>query len=393
MRLSPFSFANPPTLFLDIRIPELPMPREGGVLAERGFSMHYSSSDSLRRRIVLLLLFASFGLICCRMTVVAQGSGRDTTGTGGSSIITGKIFFPSGRRADGTIQVKLTSYTSSDITVLADSSGSFTFASIAPGNYTVEVNAGKEYEIAHERVDVDQPLQPPRGSDTSLATVSTTRRYTVMITLQPKAFEERGKPSVVNAALADVPEDARSLYEKALTLSQNGDTVKAIEDLKMAISIYPKFPLALNQLGVEYLKSGDARRAVDPLRSATKLSPDAFSPKLNLGIALLETHDFSNADTQLRQALKISSTPAAHMYLGLTLVGVKQYDEAQHELETAISTGGENLGQAHRYLGGIYWMKHDNQRAIDEFEAYLRLAPNAPDAERVRGTIKELRGK
>ena len=355
--------------------------------------MRYSSSDSLRRRMALPILFAAFTVFSCQSNAAAQGSGRDTTGTGGSSIITGKIFFPSGRRADGTIQVKLTSYTSADITVIADSSGSFTFTSIAPGNYTVEVNAGKEYEIAHERVDVDQPLQPPRGQDTSLTVVSTTRRYTVMVTLQPKASESNGKPSVVNAALAEVPDDARALYEKALTVSQNGDTAKAIENLKSAISIYPKFPLALNQLGVEYLKTGDARRAVEPLRSATKLSPDAFSPKLNLGIALLETRDFSEADAQLRQALRISSTPAAHMYLGLTLVGTKKYDEAQHELETAISTGGENLGQAHRYLGGIYWSKHDNKRAIDEFEAYLRLTPNAPDAERVRGTIKELRAK
>jgi tetratricopeptide (TPR) repeat protein len=329
------------------------------------------------------------------MKVAAQGSGRDTTGTGGSSIITGKIFFPSGRRADGTIQVKLTSYTSADISVLADSSGSFTFTSIAPGNYTVEVNAGKAYEIARERVTVDQPLQPPRarGDDIAMVPISTARRYTVMINLQPKASENIGKPSVINAALAEVPDDARTLYEKAITLSQNGDTAKAIEDLKVAISIYPKFPLALNELGVDYLKSGDARRAVAPLRSATKLSPDAFSPKLNLGIALLETREFSEADAQLRAALKISSTPTGHMYLGLTLVGVKRYDEAQHELETAISTGGENLGQAHRYLGGIYWMKHDNKRAIDEFESYLRLTPNAPDAERVRGTIKELRGK
>ena len=357
--------------------------------------MHYSSSDSLRRRTILLIVFASLSVACCRLTALAQGSGRDLTGTGGSSVITGKIFLPSGRRADGTIQVKLTSYNSADITVLADSSGSFTFTSIAPGNYTVEVNAGKDYEIARERITVDQDLQPPRtrGDDTGMPAVSTTRRYTVMINLQLKASETNGKPSVVNAALAEVPDDARGLYEKAMTLSQNGDTAKAIENLKVAISIYPKFPLALNQLGVEYLKSGDARRAVDPLRSATKLSPDAFSPKLNLGIALLETHAFSEADTQLRLALAISSTPVAHMYLGLTLVGTKQYDEAQSELEKAISTGGENLSQAHRYLGGLYISKHRDKEAADELEKYLRLDPKAPDAERIRGTIKELRSK
>jgi len=356
--------------------------------------MLYSSSDSLRRKTILIILFASLGVIGWRMNVVAQGSGRETTGTGGSNTITGKIFFPSGRRADGTIQVKLTSYNTADITVLADSSGSFTFTSIAPGNYTVEVNAGKEYEIAREGVTVDQQLQPPRvrGDETGMPSISTSRRYTVMVTLQPKAAD-RGKASVVNAALAEVPDDARVLYEKALTLSQNGETTKAIENLKLAISIYPKFPLALNQLGVEYLKSGDARRAVEPLRSAATLSPDAASPKLNLGIALLETQQFHDAESELRNSLKISATPTAHMYLGLTLAKLHDGAAAETELKEAIESSANQLTIAHYYLGGLYWKLLQYHRAADELETYLRLTPNAPDAERIRGTIKDLRTK
>ena len=168
---------------------------------------------------------------------------------------------------------------------------------------------------------------------------------------------------------------------------------RAIENLKNAVSLYPKFPLALNELGVQYLKLGEAAKAVEPLRSASKLSPEAFTPHLNLGIALLECRQLAEAETELRAALKISSTPTAHMYLGLTLVSARKFDEAQQELETAISTGGENLAQAHRYLGGLYWKKSDYRRAIDELESYLRLTPNAPDAEHVRGTIRELRAK
>ena len=81
------------------------------------------------------------------------------------------------------------------------------------------------------------------------------------------------------------------------------------------------------------------------------------------------------------------------MYLGLTVISAKKIDEARVELETAVATGGANLGQAHKFLGGIYWQKHEYRRAIDEFETYLRLTPNAPDAERIRGTINELRAK
>jgi len=244
---------------------------------------------------IILLLFLP-------VSVLGQGSGRDSTGTGGNHVIQGKIFFPSGRRAEGTIQIKLESNASGEISTIADSSGSFVFTSLAPGNYTVVVIAGDDYEIAREGVTIDSDLNLARSGG---AINSGTRRYTVMITLQPKVSANRAKASVVNAALAEVPENVRALYEKALELAKTGDSSGAISNLKAAISLYPRFPLALNELGVQYLKLGQANKAVEPLKSAMNFSPDAFTPKLNLGVALLETQQFAEAETQLREALKI----------------------------------------------------------------------------------------
>ncbi len=335
-------------------------------------------------------ILAIIVLLLVPAVVLGQGSGRDSTGTGGSHVIQGKIFFPSGRRAEGTIQIKLQSNVSGEISTIADSNGSFTFTSLAPGNYTVVVIAGDDYEIAREGVTIDADLNMGR-SGVSINPVS--RPYTVMITLQPKASTNRTKASVVNAALAEVPENARTLYERALELAKTRDSLRAIDNLKAALSLYPKFPLALNELGVQYLRLGQANRAVEPLRSATTLSPDASAPRLNLGIALLETKQFADAETQLREVLKISSIPTAHMYLGLTLARLRNSEEAEKELKQAINLSGDKLTLAHYYLGGLYWQRRDYRRAADELEAYLRLTPNAQDAERVRGTIKELRAK
>src|SRR2546428_6374868 len=193
-------------------------------------------------------------VLCFPVAALTQGSGRDSTGTGGNHIINGKIFFPSGRRAEGTIQVKLQSFGAGEISTIADSSGSFTFTSLAPGNYTVIINAGEEYEIAHEAVTIDSDLNLARAG---VSLNPGTRRYTVMVTLQPKRdSENRAKDSVINAALADVPKTARTLYQKALELAQTGDSLRAIDNLRAAISVYPRFPLALNELGVQYLKLG-----------------------------------------------------------------------------------------------------------------------------------------
>ncbi|HEX8098255.1 MAG TPA: tetratricopeptide repeat protein, partial [Pyrinomonadaceae bacterium] len=158
-------------------------------------------------------------------------------------------------------------------------------------------------------------------------------------------------------------------------------------------------------LGVQYLKAGEAERAVEALRSAVKLSPAAFTPRLNYGVALLEKRRFAESESELRQALKINeASSTAHLYLGLALVNrrggdqaaeLRRYEEAEKEFQRAASLGGDQMGLAHYYLGGIYWRKRDYKRAADELETYLKLSPRAtePERERARNAVKELRSK
>ena len=349
-------------------------------------------SMSHRGRAGLYSLLTIFGVLLLPVVALAQGNGRASTGTGGIHTIQGYIFFPSGRRAEGTIIVKLQTYNSGEITVIPDSSGSFSFTQLAPGNYTVIVNAGDDYEIGRENVYFDSDVNLSRVGGARVP--QSPQRATVMIHLQPKPSAAHAKPGVINAALAAVPEKARKAYERGLDLSRAGDASKAADSLKEAVALYPTFPLALNELGIQYLKLGQTGKAVEALKNAVKLSPEAWGPRLNLGIALLEAKRFEEAEAELREALKRNtSLPTAHMYLGLCLVRTNKYDEAEKELLLAIQGSGNQLGLAQYYLGGIYWQRKDYPKAIAALEEYLRLTPNAHDADRVRATIKDLRGR
>jgi tetratricopeptide (TPR) repeat protein len=348
--------------------------------------------NSRRGRTGVYFVLTLFCVLLLPVAAFAQGNGRASTGTGGIHSIRGYIFFPSGRKADGTIVVKLQSYNAGEITVIPDSGGTFQFTALAPGNYTVVVQAGDDYEIARENVYFDSDVSPKTTGGVQIP--QSPQQQTVMIHLQLKASAAHAKAGVVNAALAEVPEKARKLYEKGLEESHAGDAAKAAESLKEAVSLYPQFPLALNELGVQYLKLGQAEKAIEALKSAVKLSPEAFGPRLNLGIALLEDKQYSEAETQLRSALKLNtSLPTAHMYLGVCLVRTNDYVTAEKELLLAVQGSSNQLGMAQYYLGGIYWKKHDYPRAVEALEAYLRLTPNAPDAGRVRATIKDLRSR
>lgn len=322
----------------------------------------------------------------------AQG-GVDYTGTGGGDTVQGRLIFPSGRRADIRLKVKLASTGAGDLSVLTDANGSFGFRSLRPGHYTLIIEGGEQFESVQESIYIEpHNISSKRG--TSLPPL--TRPYTVQIYLRPKRVgREEGKTGVVNALLASVPKAAVDLYRKGVEAGRKAGGVKtAIEHLKAAVALHPDFALAHNELGVQYLRAGQADKAAESLRAALKLTPEEFSPRLNYGIALSEQKKFAEAEAELRKALlKNDSSPAAHYYLGVALHKQRKFPDAKKEFERTIELAGDALPPAYYYLGGICWAEGEYKRAADSLETYLRLVPDAPDAERIRGTIKQLRDR
>ena len=319
------------------------------------------------------------------------GGGTDSTGTGGRHTIQGRIYFPSGRQSDLRAKVSLENTNSGGLFVLADMDGAFKFTNLGSGSYTIVIEAGQDYETARESVHIEGNSSIGRGMRMPAAP----RTVMVPIYLQLKRMGKgTARAGVINAALAGVPKRAADLYLNALAATQAGDVNKAIEQLREAIVLHPEFPLALNELGVQYLKIGQATRAVEVLQRAVKMTPDAIAPRLNYAVALLERKNFAEAETEFRHVLKLNDGAAtAHLYLGITLIHLRNYSEAEKELQRAVSFGSPELSIAHYYLAGIYWGKRDYKKAADELETYLKLSPKAQDAEKTRATIKELRAK
>jgi predicted Zn-dependent protease len=327
----------------------------------------------------------------CHKATFAQG-GVDMTGTGGKHSIVGRIYYPSGTRADLRLKVRLESTRYSELSVLADYNGSFGFKSLLPGSYTVVIDGGELYESVREIVYIDGEASSPRRG---LPMPTVARAYQVQVHLQPKRLiQSAAKPGVLNAALAGVPEAARKAYEKSLELAANGDHKQAIEHLKQAVAYHPAFPIALNELGVQCMKVGQLNAAVEALQNAVKLDPTAFVPRLNYGIALLQKKQFGEAKTQLEEALQRNPNSAsAHLYLGITLIHEQRYPEAEQSFQRSLRASKPPLALAYYYLGGLYWKRGEHKLAADELEKYLQATPGAQDAEKVKATIKQLRSK
>ncbi|MEN3334966.1 MAG: hypothetical protein V7641_4331 [Blastocatellia bacterium] len=304
-------------------------------------------------------------------------------GTGGRNSIQGSIFYENGQRLDRRVKVRLRGL-NNDAFMMSDDTGTFTFRRLSGGSYSVTVDAGNEFESVSENVDIIEPAR--RRNDPGQV-------YTVHITLHPKKAVSQ-PVGTVDASAGGVPEPARRLYKEALDAIQDGNHKKAIEQLNEAVKLYPTFVPALNELGVIYMRLKEYEKAEAALRKAIELAPDAFTPELNFGILMLQKKDYVTAATTLQSAVqKDSSSATAHFHLGKAFVNLSVYNKAEKELLQAISIGGENTVEAHRYLGVVYIETNNNARAVEQLEQYLSLAPKAKDADKIREIVNQLRTK
>ena len=347
--------------------------------------------SALALRIAVRPLLIVFSCLCLvgaasAQRVVQLDSDTMDAGTGGRYIIQGTVVFPSGQRVDRPMKVRLYTATRGEVTTMTDTNGRFLFRRLSPGSYTIIIDGEKDYENVNEQTNI---IQAGRTLNTS----ATEEIIPVQIRLRYRAADSV-KPEVVHAELADVPKPALELYNNALKLAQDGKNKAAIEKLNQAIAAHPNFMLAFNELGVQYQKVGELEKANEALQSALKISPTSFAPLVNHGIVLVRLKKYAEAEVDLRAALKENDKSAiAHFYLGRALAYLGAFDDAEKELNAAVTLGGEQMKEAHRYLGAIYHARGDTARAIAQLETYLKVAPKAEDADAVRQLIRQLKEK
>lgn len=331
-------------------------------------------------------------LLALAVPASAQVGGTDSTGTGGNHTIQGRLVGPSGRRSDLRLKVRLESSGAGDLYVFSDTNGTFRFTGLRPGSYTVIVEGGEDFETARESVLLETSnIRTGSG----VVGMSFSRPITLQFYLRPKREEtSTTSPGVLNAALANVPKPAAELYHKGVEAVRKNDNERGADLLRQAVEAHPDFPLALTELGVTYLKLKRPEKAAEALVASLKLAPEDHWALIAYGRALLELRRPAEAEEQFRKALKQNAASApAHLYLGIVLLGRREFEEAERVLRTTTQSGGGEAAKAHYYLGGLYWELKQYKRAAEELETYLKLAPNAPDAARLRATIKELRAK
>ena len=151
-------------------------------------------------------------------------------------------------------------------------------------------------------------------------------------------------------------------------------------------------------VGQAYLNSGCVELALNSFRRATQLKPDLAQAHLLLASALLKKNLRQEATGSCRLALRLDANSSAARTL-LTRILVQnsleylksgRWDDAQAEIQQLLKTDA-NSAEARLLLGTVFANKREFAEADDEYEAFLKMAPNSPNATKVRLEIERLR--
>jgi Flp pilus assembly protein TadD len=335
------------------------------------------------------ILFVLFIGLSAAQSLVGQGS-VNSSGNGGIHSIKGRIFLPNGHALETSILIELRSTNHPTLTVYTDTNGSFSFAALEPGSYTVVVNAGDAFQIALEYFLIDKEVQ---GRTVRIAPVPKT--LNAVIHLRAKANSEVLVNEVVNAKWANVPKSAIQHFRRGLELVRENNDRAAEVEFRKALEFSPSFAPAHTELGKIAQRAGNLKASIESWKSAVRYDPADFDAHLNLGIAYLNLKNYADAEAELVSAAFLNQAAVTpHYYLGIVFVMKNDLDIARKAFETARDLkGGKTLPAIHKYLGRIYMAKHMDKDAVRELETYLDLSPAAQDAAKVRRDISDLKAR
>jgi tetratricopeptide (TPR) repeat protein len=195
----------------------------------------------------------------------------------------------------------------------------------------------------------------------------------------------------VSASDLGVPGRARKELDKASELADKQQLAQAVQKLNKAISIYPTYALAYNNLGVIYARLGDSVREREALQKAISLNDHFALPYVNLGRMHMAAGDFPAAETVLDKAFTLDPTDP----MTLTLLSYSQFMDRHFDEAITTSHKAHSVGKPHAFVHRVAARAFEQQRqgaaAIAELELFLKEEPPGPRADAARKELETVK--
>jgi len=161
--------------------------------------------------------------------------------------------------------------------------------------------------------------------------------------------------------------------------------------LSQVIEAEPDNAQAHEYFGLALLGSGKIAEAEAALSRAQTLDPSSDSVRIGLARVFIEGKQFGQAEAALQEAAELNKDNAeVPLYRGAIKLAQRNYQGAADDLTEALSRQTSNA-YAHYYSGLAWNGLRKPDKMVESFQTFLKLAPNAPEAARVKSLLQSVR--
>ena len=179
---------------------------------------------------------------------------------------------------------------------------------------------------------------------------------------------------------------ATGIFQKAEEAVGKKKYDQAVNFLKQLVESDANDFQAWTALGSVYLAQEKPAEAENAYLKAIEIKPTSARPSLNLGRLLSSQKKFQEAIEPLTRVVELQPTLGdAHMLLGECYLQVKKGSKAIPHLEEAARFGHP---EAHLRLGWLYNAAGLKEKAVVEYEEFLKKKPDYPDRNKLKEYIQ-----
>ena len=253
------------------------------------------------------------------------------------------------------------------------SNGRYRFLDLRNGRYEVAIEY-ENVEIARITVSVQAPFRTDFRRDIEL--------------------QWTGAPAIKHAGVISVddylarPNANKELFKKAIEASGKKSYEKAAGYLKQIVTTDAADYSAWQELGTVLFILKNFTESENAYSKALQAKPEYETALINLGRLRIAAKNYTGAIEMLERAVKIDPKSAlANYFLGEAYLQSRLGSRAVPYLNEAIRLDPRAMAEAHLRLAALYNARGLKDKAVAEYEAFLKQRPDYPDRKKLEAFI------
>lgn len=197
----------------------------------------------------------------------------------------------------------------------------------------------------------------------------------------------------ISATSMQAPKGAKKDYEKALNAMKKQKWEDARKDLEKSVAAYPKYAVAWERLGEVQERENQFDQARASYSKALEADSKFVSPYEHLSAIAVREQKWQDAADASDRLLRLNPVdfPQVWMMNAIAYYQLARLDVAEKSAREGIKADPKHeFPKLEHILGVILAQRHSYPEAAEHMRTYLRLDPQASDADMVKQQLAQL---